>query len=478
METELIDPEIVKKRKGVISASPDGKAEAIGRVLMVFPTPVRRQTMFNTLPPLGILSVVSFLESKGIPCDVVDCHVTPDVPDFNNYDVICFSVNIANVQNTVDYINEIREKGGKQKILIGGPQKSNRAEHWVRDYNVDAVFVGEAEHSIYEYLTADDPTAVKGVVLKKDGKIIYTGVRAVFQDFKNLDDLPFPALDKVTIKKYNTPMKKAYPVSSIVTSRGCPEKCTFCSSREGVWRQRSATNVVDEIEWQVNTLGVRELWIADDNFTLNRQRAWDIAEEILRRKIKVSMQCKNGIRVDKVDKELLIKLKEAGLWLVSVAPESGRQDTLDRIQKDFTLETVTQVVKWCREIDMKTCALFIFGLPWETIDHINDSIKYAMELDTDFVQFSRYTPVEGTPIYDQLKSEGMLLENEYQDVGYHRDTLNYVPKLLKREDMQKVYKNAYRKFYMRPRKIWNILRMLSLRDIYYGAKYAFASGSM
>ncbi len=467
-----------KTSEGTASSSPDGKAlekAKAERVLIIFPTPVRKQTMLNCLPPLGILSVAAFLESKGIPTDVVDCHVTSYMPDFGKYSTICFSTNIANVQNTADYIRIVRESGGRQKILIGGPQNIRRGEYWITEHGADAVFIGEAEHSMYEYLASEDATLVKGIILKKDGKAIYTGDRPLFM---GLDELPFPALDKVPIRKYNTPIKKAFPVSSIATSRGCPAKCTFCYAREGVWRQRSAKNVVDEIDWQVNKLGVRELWIADDNFTLNRQRAWDICEEILRRGIKVSMQCKNGIRVDKVDRELLAKMKEAGMWLVAVAPETGSQESLDRMRKGFTLETVRQAVKWCKEIGMKTFALYIFGLPWETKEDMEKTIEFSKELDTDFVQYSRFTPMDGTPLYEEVKAQGMLLENEFQDMGIHSGTVNYMPKLVSREEMSRLYKQAFRSYYLRPGKMWNILRTLTPRDIYYNVKYTLASGSM
>lgn len=445
------------------------------KVLLIFPTPRRKQAFLNTLPPLGILSIASYLESKGIHTDVIDCHVQTSDPDFSKYDVVCFAVNIANVENTANYIKEIREKGGKQKIIIGGPQVPHRGKHWISEHNVDAVIIGEGELTVYDYLTSNDPSSVKGILHKAGEEVLYTGDRPLPM---NLDLLPFPALDKVPIRKYNLPIKKAFPVSSISTSRGCPAKCTFCYARDGVWRQRSVKNVVDEIEWQVRKLGVREIWIADDNFTLNRQRAWDIAEDIIKRKINVKMQLKNGIRVDKVDKELLAKLKEAGVWLVAVAPESGKQETLDRIQKGFTLERVKQAVKWCKELDIKTFSLFILGLPWETKEDVEQTIKFANELDTDFVQFARYTPIEGTPIYDEVKMQGMLLENEFKDVGTHVDTLNYHPKLISRDDMAMIFKKAYRHYYLKPRRILNIMNMLSLRDIYYSAKFAFASNSM
>ena len=150
------------------------------------------------------------------------------------------------------------------------------------------MIIGEGEFTLHEYLTLSEVSKISGLLyLNEKKELTYNGDRKLLL---NLDSIPFPALDKVPLHKYNAPLKKASPVSSISTSRGCPEKCTFCYSREGVWRQRSAKNVVDEIEWQVNTLGVKELWITDDNFTLNRQRSMDIAQMIIDRKIKVYLQ--------------------------------------------------------------------------------------------------------------------------------------------------------------------------------------------
>jgi len=362
--------------------------------------------------------------------------------------------------------------GGKQRIIIGGPQSSHRAEFWVRDHGVDAVIIGEAEQTMYEFLTAKNPFAVKGVVIKDNqGKIVFTGPRQLVM---NLDTLPFAAIDKVPIRKYNSPIKQAFPISSIATSRGCPEKCTFCFHNP-VWRQRSAKNVVDEMEWQHKKLGVNEFWIADDSFTLNRQRAWDICEDILKRGLKIKMQCKNGIRVDKVDYELLKKMKEAGVWLVSVAPESGDPETLMRIKKNFTLERVNEVVGWCKDIGIKTFALYIIGLPWETPAHIYKTLEYAQQLDTDFVQFARYTPIEGTPLYNEVKDQ---LIGEYTDLGIHSGTVKYEPKHIPSEEMKQFYKIANRSYYLKPRRMWNILKTLSPRDIFYSVKYAVASGSM
>ncbi|MDP3729005.1 MAG: radical SAM protein [bacterium] len=445
-------------------------------VLLFVPSSVQGRVSLNVLPPLGLLTIASYLESKGIPVDVLDGQVSLDEPNFSRYTTVCIGTNIANARNTVRYIQLIRDQYPQTKIVIGGYQNVDRAGHWLTDFGVDAVIIGEGEFTLHEYLTLSDISKIPGLLyLNEKKELTYNGDRKLLL---NLDSIPFPALDKVHLHKYNAPLKKAFPVSSISTSRGCPEKCTFCYSREGVWRQRSAKNVVDEIEWQVNTLGVKELWITDDNFTLNRQRSMDIAQMIIDRKIKVYLQLKNGIRVDKVDRELLTKLKEAGLWLLSVAPESGNQETLDRIQKGFTLEKVKEIVDICKDVGITTCGMFILGFPWETEKDMEKTITFADGLDTDLVQFARYTPIEGTPIYEDLKKEGMIREDEFDDISIQTGFVNYQSKMVPKEYFRTVYKTAYRRYYFKPRRIVNLMRKIPLSNIASCVKYGVQTESL
>src|SRR3989338_1008868 len=436
------------------------------KILIIFQTPKKMELYVNTLPPLGMLGIASFLESRGIPTDVVDCYVQKLDVNFAEYDVICFAVNISNLQNTLDTIKLIKEQYPNKKIVVGGPQTLGKGQFYINQKDIDAVIIGEGEFTLYEYLTIPDKTKVAGLLIRDaNGKPFYTGNRKLTF---NLDIFPFPALDKVPLKKYNMPVKQAHPISSIVTSRGCPSKCIFCF-HSTVWRQASAEHVIDEIEWQVNELGVREICINDDNFTLNRQRAWDVCEGIIKRNIDVHIQLKNGIRVDKVDRELLEKLKEAGVWLVAVAPETGSLETLEKIKKEFTLDRVKQVVGWCKELDLTTYALFMIGFPWETKQHVEQTIKFANELDTDFCQFTRVYPMENTPLYNMMNLRPI---NEFGEDGFQHGTTKYSGMKLKEDEVAELIKRAFRSVYFKPKRALRILKNLSLTDIYYLAKYA------
>ena len=442
------------------------------KVLIIFQTPKKRKLYASILPPMGILYIASYLESKGIHTDVIDCHVQKLRTDFSKYSTILFSVNISNIENTIDTIKIVKAQGPNSKIVVGGPMTINRGKYYLNFPEVDAVVIGEGEVTTYEYLTSRDTKKVKGLLLRDDnGKIVFSGERSLIF---NLNELPFPALDKVPLNKYYIAIKKASPISSIITSRGCPGKCIFCFHNP-IWRHRSAQNVVDEIEWQVNKLGVKEITINDDNFTQNRQRVFDICEGIINRNIKVRWQCKSGIRVDRINKELLAKMKESGLWLIGIAPETGSMESLIKIRKGFTLDDVEKVVKWAKELGIVTMSNFTVGYPWETKKHLEDTLKFSIKLDTDFVKIGRIIPIEGTPLYDIM---GVKPKKEFKDGGIFYGSTKHPSLMLSQKEMHNFIKNVYKANYLNPKKILKIMRILSMKDILYLVGYSLVSKSI
>ncbi len=442
------------------------------KVLIIFQTPKKKRLYINSIPPLGILYIASYLESKGIHTDIIDCHVQKLKKDFSKYCTILFSVNISNIENTISTIRLVKEKSPNSKIVVGGPMTINRGKYYLNFHEVDAVVIGEGEITTYEYLTLKDIKKVKGLLLRGDkGKIVFTGERPLIF---NLDKLPFPALNKVPLNKYYIGIKKASHISSIVTSRGCPGKCIFCF-HSPIWRQRSSKNVVDEIEWQVNELGVKEITINDDNFTQNRQRVFDICQGIISRGIKVKWQCKSGIRADSIDKELLAKMKESGLWLIGIAPETGNKETLRKIKKGFELNDVKNVVNWCKNLGIVTMSNFTVGYPWETKKHLNDTLRFSIRLDTDFVKISRIIPIEGTPLYDIM---GVKPKKEFKDEGIFYGSIKHNSLIVSQKEMHNFIRKFYIFNYLNPKKILRIIRILSFKDILYLIKYSLISKSI
>ncbi len=435
------------------------------RVLLIYQSPIVKKFYLNFAPPLGVLSISSYLSSKGIENRVVDCFIENfGNSDIKDYDVLGFSVNISNVTNSLHCAAEIKRKFPQKQIVFGGPQCTEYPRYFIEKDFIDVAIIGEGEETFYEYLTKEESMEVKGLYFKdKKGQIVFTGDREHIDD---LDTLPFPALDKIDIRRYNYIPKRALPTSSIVTSRGCPYNCTFCFHSLGYkWRARSAENVVDEIEWQVKTLKVKEICILDDNFSLDRMRVEKICDLIIKRRIKVNFQLSTGIRVDTLDKELLLKLKEAGVYLVSIAPESANIETKKRIKKNFDPNKMKELVNFCKKLRLRTFAFFIIGFPWEDGKEIDKTIKFAIELDTDFVKFTRFVLSPSIPIWHEIYGPKMINNIDFgieQSFFYGGSVF-----------VQKIMRSAYRKFYLRPQKILRLLKITRLDDLLSLAKYAF-----
>ena len=225
----------------------------------------------------------------------------------------------------------------------------------------------------------------------------------------------------------------------------------------------------------MNELGVKELAVNDDNFTLNRQRVLDICKGIIDKGIEVKWQLKNGIRADKVDYELLKEMHKAGLWLVSIAPETGSPESLRRIRKDFSFEDVRRVVRWCKELGLATFSFFMVGFPWETRKNLEETMAFSKELDTDLVQFGRVLPLEGTPLYEQM---GLRPTDEFEENAFLHGGMKHDNLLLSPEEIHDFIRSANRSHYLRPKKMSRLLRILHMRDILSLARYAYASQSI
>lgn len=408
---------------------------------------------------------------------VKDCAIEPlHDEDLGGADIIGLSVNISNVEKSLETARRVKEQWPAKLVIAGGPLGASMPERLLGEGCLDAVAAGEGEEIVSEIAAGRDLSHIRGLYIRgENGGCSFTGEREWIAD---LDRLPFPALHRVDLDRYYSPIKKSLPISNLISSRGCPYGCIYCFKTMGNrWRARSAGNVVDEIQWQVRTLGVREICIYDDNFTMDTARAEEIGEEIIRRGIKVHLQLTNGIRADRVTRQALRTLKAAGVWIVGIAPESGNAETLQKIHKGFDLEAVTRVRRWCREEGISTYSFFMMGFPWETESHIADTIRYATTLDTELTQFSRVTAFPGTQLY-AIVSQERRGTPPLRDQGiFYGGVLHDTPGLSP-ERLARLIRRAYARVYLRPGKMLRLIRMLSLRDLWHLFWYSIRTGSI
>ena len=325
-------------------------------------------------------------------------------------------------------------------VVLNGQHPSARPEACLSNPNVDFVVIGEPENTIFELISAIEHgmrnfKKIRGIAFVQNGQPFFTPQRPVIE---NLDSLPFPARHLLPMDAYHVAVKEnplrgeiRKPWTIVITSRGCPYNCIFCSSCTlwgRKWRGRSPENVVDELEQIVKTYHVRQVDFADDNMTLDKKRMEAICDLIVQRRLRFEWFTPNGIRADTLDENLLKKMKRAGCKKIRLAPESGVQRVVDQIiKKNLDLKSVEQAVVLCKKVGIKVGCFFVIGLIGETKEDIEETIRFAYklrQLGADTFIFSIAMPIYGTELYEQAKRGGFLID------GFCEDSLAAVDPLI------------------------------------------------
>ena len=446
----------------------------MSRVLLVSAAPSAAARYANTLPPLGILGIASYLRAHGHTVGVIDRNVEPRrAADYRDFDWIGFSLTMANVAHTALEAARAREAAPRAQIAVGGPMVT-AAPATVAGSRIgavaDALVAGEGEHAFRSLVEGVEDAP--GVMLRRKG----FAMAAPPAPIEDLDALPFPALGDVPLDRYRLLVSRRRPVSSIMTSRGCPYGCVFCDHSLGRrFRARSPHNVADEIDWQSRRLGVRELAIEDDNFSLDLERAARIAEELARRAPDAALQFQNGLCANHVDRALVRLLKRAGVWLLGLAPESGAPGSLEKIGKHFDLDQVVRVREWCRAEGIRTFAYFMVGFPWEDAAAIERSLAFIGTLDPDYLQIARVVAIPGTRLHETTMAPGA--GGEPGDRGFfHAQDVPGCP--VPGRVIDRMVRRAYRCFYLHPRRLLGSLLLLPPRHIVALGAYAVRTGNI
>ncbi|MFH1642550.1 MAG: radical SAM protein [Nanoarchaeota archaeon] len=295
-------------------------------------------------------------------------------------------------------------------VVIGGPHVSVVKGEVFSDSELDFAIKKEGEYSLLELLkTLDDKSQdfsnISNLIWKKDGKIIENQDRAFIED---LDSIPFPDYSLFEVDKYVSTQQKS---TAIITSRGCPFRCTYCSTLLSMgrgFRKRSAENVFIELKLRYEQ-GYRDFDINDDCFSLDIERANKIFDLVIESRLDMHFKCYSGFRVDRISQELFTRMKKAGFYFLAFGCESGNQEVLKNIKKSITLDQVRDAVKMSREAGIDCCVNFIIGHPTETYEQALDTIKFAESLDCNYVNFSNLIPYPGTEAYAWAEEHGRFL---------------------------------------------------------------------
>lgn len=428
-------------------------------------------------PPLGLLYLAGFLEQKTAhQVEICDAQVeelsypqlgerireTP--PDLVGLTAMTFT--LLDVLKTARLVKEL-DPG--IPVAVGGVHAFLYPVETINLEEIDYVLSGEGEESFAFLLDRleekNQLDTVPGLTYLEKGEVRSTPVPPLCAD---LDSLPFPARHLTPYQKYSSVMAKRQPITTMFTSRGCPFRCSFCARPHlgKQFRHRSAQNVVDEMEECVG-LGIREFLIYDDTFTVNRERAIAVGEEIIRRKLDIGWDIR--ARVDCVDREMLEILKKAGCERIHYGVEAGTEKILKVLNKGITLEQARATVALTRKIGIETLAYFMIGSPTETRGDILQTIRFALDLNPDFTHITILCPFPGTEIYARGLREGVFPRDHWREFAAN-PVPGFAPpywhEILSNGELQELLQLAYKKFYTRPSYILRkALQVRSLREL-------------
>ncbi len=343
-------------------------------------------------------------------------------------DAVCMSVVFTfNSPNALDILKAVKEKLPAMPIVVGGMHVTVTPEKTLKSGGVDIVVMGEGERTVAELFEKlsknEDLKEVKGIAYRENGEIRINPERELIRD---LDSLPFPAIELLPLEKYfetqakGNSQRERYTFNerwtSIITSRGCPMNCVFCSihlTMGKLYRPRSPENVLLEMERDYNKFGIRHFNIEDDNMSWNIERFQKICDLIVAKGLKITWSAPNGLRADRVDDLTIKKMKASGCKRVFVAPESGSQRVVNEvIDKRMKLEDVEKAVELFAKNGITVDAAFIIGLPGETKAEMEETIAFAKKLrkkGATHTGISIAAPLYGTRLYK------LAVENGYFD---------------------------------------------------------------
>lgn len=437
------------------------------RVLLIYP-PITLQERYSSeighaggrQIPLGVYYLASYLRERRHEVQVVDAEALAWTEEQIIFLAAGYLPQVVGISSTTVAFHRALGVAAAAKAalpgvvtVIGGPHATAAPEDVMRHGAFDYAVLGEGEETFHQLLKVLDGggtcESLAGVALRS-GEAVRINPRRPF--IEPIDDLPFPAYDLIPdFSPYNPPPAnyKQLPVVNIVSSRGCPNQCTFCghSVFGRSLRQRSPENIAGEITLLFRRFGVREIAFVDDTFTINPRRIAALFEILARDGIRFPWTCMS--RINTVDEDILRFMKEHGCWHISFGIESGNEEILRRIRKNITLAEVRRAVAACRRLGILTKGFFILGHPGETRETIDETIRFALDIPLDDVVVTLNTPLPGTEQYRTAGESGRLDQTDWSRFNMWNPV--FIPDGLSEALLMEKHREFYRRFYLRPR---------------------------
>ncbi len=438
-------------------------------------------------PHLGLGYLSASLKSAGHKVKVLDGLREKIEYDPKDWDLVGLTAMSSYFPELCKEVEKAKSHG--LKTIIGGAHIICDPGQSLIDSGADYAAAGEGERTITQLASGKDPNQVEGLYYWEEGKPIKSNpdLSELFKQkvmyttkignqsrnfINNVDDFGEPDWENVDPRSYPQTMPhgtiyKSSPFAPIITTRGCPYSCSYCSAPITAGRKmryRDPIKIVNEMENLINNYDVKEIQIEDDNFTLKRRHAVEVCEEIIRRKIKLDWSLPNGVRIDKLDPELLKLMKKSGCYFMSLGIESANQRILNIIKKRLDKNLVRNVVTMVKNSGIDAVGFFIIGFPTETKEEIMNTINFACSLDLERASFHKAMPLPGTELYDLwLKKYSKNQNIDWKTFcvdQFNADWAEVSPK-----ELERLHKLAFFKFYFTKFRVIKFLFNLNANQI-------------
>lgn len=430
------------------------------KVLFVNPpqTASKYKFMGVIAPPLGIAYMAGVLQENNIDVEILDA--SAEDMDFKDVekellkrkpDLVALTALTPTIGRALETAQVVKETLPDSIVVMGGYHPTFNFIETLEDENVDIVIRGEGEYIMLNLVQALENQSslhdVKGIVFedKNSKEIVVNPEAPLIQD---LDELPFPALNLLPMKKYRL-LDMDTHMTTMITTRGCPMQCSFCSSAAmhgKKIRERSVENIVDEIEYLKTNYDIDTIAFMDDTFTLKKRKVMAICDEILKRNIEIMWGCTS--RVDTLDEKLLKKMKEAGCITIFIGVESADQQQLDNMCKNTTIAKIENAFKIAHKLKIRTIASVALGMPGDTKEIMNKTVKFVHKLKPNYAIYSLATPYPGTRFYKEAFEKNLIKIKDWSKYTLITPILETIDCSL--NDIRKIQAKAFMKFYLRP----------------------------
>jgi hypothetical protein len=389
------------------------------------------------MPPLDLVYLASYLDSKDIPIQVLEClggrldqekalqQAVSILANSGEGGLVLTRTSGPTLDLDVAFCAELKARSPQIKIVLFGAIITHVVRRLERETNIDYLILGEPDGPALELITGQPEESISGLHFRGQAGWVANPDR---QMVKVLDDIPFPKWELFPYHEYKIPrssLRSEVRFLPMLTSRGCPVGCHYCPYPVGqglLWRLRTPQNVVDEIEHLVKDLGINYILFRDPIFSLNQNRVLQICEEIKRRGLKFEWKCET--RVDCLREETLRAMAEVGCVGINFGVESAEVEIqANSGRKPITREQFLKTIKLCRELGIRTFGFFIVGLPGDTVDTILSTIQFSFEMRVDWAQFTAASPLIGTQLRQWAIEHGQATEDEYAYINCYEGSM-------------------------------------------------------